>query len=235
VRSLPPRDYELLPLLDSPAGYICVIRDIDSDRYRIDRTAHPAAFISAIMDDDTRRFGIEIVSILETEDLRASETELHERHHARLSAEWHALDDYQLLELRQSILQIDAHRSWYLARRQAQEPRFDDTGDHAGDDIGAETRYGKLMTSKRALERQGRQPHPPRSRSYGATSPAPEIPRASRPAQPEGLGQYLLERFLTLFMNHPFKVIYGLALLLVLALVLSMIYRYHVTQNVAWR
>lgn len=231
MRSLPPRDYELLPVLESPAGYICVIRDIDSDRFRIDRTDHPAAFIRAIADDDARRFGIEIVSILETEDVQASETELYEKHHARLSEEWHALDAYQLVELRRSILQIDAHRSCYLARQGSGKPIVDDTGT----DTRAETRYGRLMTSKRAQQRQGRQPRPPRSSYYGARSSAQNIPRASRPAQSEGLGQYLLDRLLTLLFNHPFKVIYGLALLFVLWLVLSLIYGYHVTHNHAWR
>lgn len=235
VRSVPPRDYQVLRRLESPAGYICVIRDIDSDRFRIDRTDHPGAFISAIMDDDALRFGIEIVSILETEDLRASETELYDRHHARLSAEWHALDAYQLVELRQSILQIDAHRSCYLARKRSQEPNITDDLDDTRADTLAETRYGMLMTSKRALQRQRQQRRPPPSRSYGYRPSAPNIPRASRPAQSEGLGKYLLDRLLTLLFNHPFKVIYGLALLLVLALVLSLIYGYHVTHNVSWR
>ena len=235
MRSLPPRDYQLLPTLEWPAGYICVIRDIDSDRFRIDSTDHPAAFLSAIMDDDARRFGVEVVSILETEDVQASETELYERHHARLSAEWHALDAYQLAELRQSILQIDAHRSCYLARQNSPVPTSVDESSESRADTLAETRYGMLMTSKRALQRQRQQWRPPASRTYGYLPSAPEIPRASRPAQSEGLGQYLLDRLLTLLFNHPFKVIYGLALLFVLALVMSMIYRYHVTHSALWR
>ncbi len=239
VRILPPRDYQSLPMLELPAGYICVIRDIDSDRFCIDRTDHPAAFISAIMDDDERRFGIEIVSILETEDLRASETELYEKHHARLSATWHALDAFQLVELRQSMLQIDAHRSCYLARNRSLEPTIaDNLADNVADtraEIQAETRYGMLMTSKRALQLEHQQPQQPLANSYGLRSSAPEIPRASRRAQPIDLGQFLRERFLTLLVNHPFKVIYGAALLIVLCIVLSLIYDYHVTHNYSWR
>lgn len=114
MRSLSPSDYESMPLLAAPAGYICVIRDIDSDRFRIDGTHDPAAFISAIMEEAERSFGIEIVSILETADLKARESELFARHHARLSEAWHELDALQLEELRRSFLQIDAHSSHYL-------------------------------------------------------------------------------------------------------------------------
>lgn len=118
MRSLPPKDFESLPPLDAPAAYICVIRDIDSDRYRIDAADHPATFVRAIMDEDEREFGIELISILETADLRKSEAALFERHHARLSAEWLNLDELQMEELRRSALQIDAHRSRYLTPRQ---------------------------------------------------------------------------------------------------------------------
>ncbi|MYE25809.1 MAG: hypothetical protein F4X87_01055 [Chloroflexi bacterium] len=119
MRSLPPKDYESLPPLEAPAGYICVIRDIDRDRFRIDGADRPATCIRAIMDEDERAFGIEFVSILETQDLRKSESELFERHHARLSQEWLDLDELQLEELRRSVLQIDAHRSLYLAPQQS--------------------------------------------------------------------------------------------------------------------
>lgn len=119
MRSLPPKDYESLPPLEAPAAYICVIRDIDSDSFRIDGADHPATYIRAIMDEAERAFGIELVSILETEDLRKSEFELFERHHARLSADWLDLDELQLEELRRSVLQIDAHRSLYLAPQQS--------------------------------------------------------------------------------------------------------------------
>ena len=43
LKSLPPASYQALPALPSPAGYILVIRDIDSDGYRIDATEHPQA------------------------------------------------------------------------------------------------------------------------------------------------------------------------------------------------
>ena len=118
MKSFPPTNYASLPMLRRPAAYICVIRDVDRDRYRIDEADHPATVVRAIMDEDEREFGIELVSILETEDLRQSESALFQRHHARLSAEWLNLDELQLEELRRSALQIDAHRSRYLMPRQ---------------------------------------------------------------------------------------------------------------------
>ena len=58
--------------------------------------------------------GIELISILETEDMSTSESNLFEDHRARLSSEWLELDAYQLQALRSSTLQIDMHSSHYL-------------------------------------------------------------------------------------------------------------------------
>ena len=116
MKSLPPKDHASLPALDAPAGYICVIRDIDRDSYRIEATHRPQALIDAVVAEDERSFGFELVSILETRDLVASQAELYARHHARLSSEWLELDALQLAELRRSALQIDAYASHYLTR-----------------------------------------------------------------------------------------------------------------------
>ncbi len=112
--SLPPRDYESLPALDEPAAYICVIRDIDRDRYRIQATRLPKALVDAVIAEDERSFGIELVALLRTGDLAASEATLYARHHARPSGDWLEFDSQQLMELRQSALHIDAHASLYL-------------------------------------------------------------------------------------------------------------------------
>ena len=114
MKSLPPKKYESLPPLAAPAGYIIVVRDIDRDSFRIDGTANPRRYMEELLGEIERRFGIELVSILETEDLSASELELYHRHHARLSEQWLELDSYQVEELRRSFLQIDAHESLYL-------------------------------------------------------------------------------------------------------------------------
>ena len=114
MKCLPPKEYESLNPLAEPAGYIIVVRDIDRDTFRIDGTANPGRYMEDLQGEAERRFGIELVSILETEDLSASELELYDRHHARLSEQWLKLDSYQVEELRRSFLQIDAYASHYL-------------------------------------------------------------------------------------------------------------------------
>lgn len=115
MRSLPPKEYARLPWLGSPASYICVIRDIDSDSYRIDSAAHPQSYIRKVMDDAGRAFGIELVALLETEDLVASEARLYALYQLRLGSGWLRFDAYQRVALRQSLLKIDAFASQYLS------------------------------------------------------------------------------------------------------------------------
>lgn len=142
MRSLSPKDYESLPPLEAPSGYICVIRDIDSDTFRIDGADLPATLVRAIMDEAERAFGIELVSVLETEDLRLSESNLYERYHARLSEKWLDLDAYQLEALRRSILQIDAHRSLYLTAQQAYQSKSAPPQSKSGNDSLASSYLG---------------------------------------------------------------------------------------------
>jgi len=117
LNSLPPKEYASLPKLDAPAGYICVLRDIDRDVYRIDSTDHPAAYVDRLLGEMTGAFGIELLSILETEDIRASEMQLYERHHAALGDSWLELDAYQLKALRKSELRIIDYSSHYISQR----------------------------------------------------------------------------------------------------------------------
>ena len=72
MKSLDPRDYELQPQLEPPAGYICVVRDVTSDKWRIEGARHPKRLVEGILAASESRFGIELVSILKTEDLDAS-------------------------------------------------------------------------------------------------------------------------------------------------------------------
>ena len=119
MKSLPPKDYCVLPKLDAPAGYICVLRDIDRDAYRIDSTDHPATYVDALLAELTGTYGIELISILETDDLNAAKSELYDHYGVTLGDVWHELDPYQLQELRGSRLQINAHESCYLTAREA--------------------------------------------------------------------------------------------------------------------
>lgn len=115
MKSLAPKDYESLPELLPPAAYILVLRDIDADAFRIDSAADPKTALEAVFAESERRFGIELVSILATQDLASSARELEQRHHAKIGSEWLALDPYQIDELRRSSLQIDAYASQYIS------------------------------------------------------------------------------------------------------------------------
>ena len=114
MKSIDPRNYAALPGHEPPAGYVCVLRDVESDRWRIEGAPHPNALVEDALAKSESRFGIEIVSILDTEDLAASEAMLYEQYQARLGDDWLELDEYQLEALRRSVLQIDAHPSHYL-------------------------------------------------------------------------------------------------------------------------
>ena len=121
MKSVSTKEFASLPKLDAPAGYICVLRDIDRDAYRIDGTDHPATYVDRLLAELTGNYGIELISILESDDIVASESQLFDSHHARLSDEWIHLDSHQLAELRRSDLQINAHSSRYL-RPQSDTP-----------------------------------------------------------------------------------------------------------------
>ncbi len=115
MRSLRPKEYARLPRLKAPAAYVCVIRDIEKDRYRIQACQLPAALAQDSLSEAGSAFGIELLAILECGDIAASAEALYQAHHAELSDAWLALDQYQLEELRRSALRIDDHASCYLS------------------------------------------------------------------------------------------------------------------------
>lgn len=169
VKTLPPKDYDSFPALAAPAGYVCVIRDIDSDRYRIDRAAQPGAYLEALMAEEERNFGLELVSVLQSDDFAATEAELYERYHARLSSDWLELDEYQLAALRRSVLRIDDFASYYLTPQRP--PYVREPGDRVpGRPL---TRYERLarayMVGPNGMWRKRRRPPIPQPR-YGADS-----------------------------------------------------------------
>ncbi len=161
MKSLPPKDYGVLPKLDAPAGYICVLRDIDRDAYRIDSTDQPATYVDALLAELTGTYGIELISILETDDLVASESELFDSHHARLSDEWLDLDSHQLAELRRSELQINAHRSLYLTPQPAAKPKSAAKKQAASRYRRPAASYSRRSSSRRAY-REPASDSPPR-------------------------------------------------------------------------
>ena len=167
MKSIDPRDYERQPRLAPPAGYICVLRDVDSDRWRIEGARHPQHLIEGILVKSESRFGVEIVSILKTEDLAASAALLYERQHAGLGEAWLELDEYQVETLRRSMLQIDAHPSHYLM------PQAPAAIEKTGPAVNEGSARGS-SARRRSVDRwgfsRGAQSRQPLYRLYGAKS-----------------------------------------------------------------
>ena len=93
------RGYKKLSRLKPPAGYVCLIRDMDYGRYKIERMNHPAADLEDLT--AALPFKTQIAYIAKTNDAAASERYLHQRY-ARHAArgEWFDLNDAQLREIR---------------------------------------------------------------------------------------------------------------------------------------
>ena len=99
LKKVPVRGYKKLSRLKSPAGYVCLIRDMDYNRYKIWRMNHPAAELEDLTAN--LPFKTQIAYIAKTDDAAASESYLHQRY-ARHTArgEWFDLNDAQLREIR---------------------------------------------------------------------------------------------------------------------------------------
>ncbi len=216
MRSIPPADYASLPKLRHPAAYICVIRDVDSDRYRIQATDQPRSLIEAAFAERTREFGIELLSILESDNIAESEARLFERHHATLSAGWLALDTYQLRELQKSDLQVNAHRSQYISPDQIQGLEYEQPTD--SDLPQWQGRSSQLAQKDRLDEAQ--RSNPPStlgSNRYGARSHRPRgrplsLAEDQYDQSRRSIRRAIDEAITNLWVNHPWKCLAALAL-----------------------
>ena len=214
LRSISPASYAQLPSLAHPAAYILVIRDIDSDRYRIQATENPKSYIDATLAEQERDFGIELLSILETDDIAVSELRLFERHHAALSAEWLALDEYQLRELQKSDLQVYAYHSLYI--RSGQSSRVKSDAATGGVEPERETgASGRSRAGPRASQ-QKPVPEPPLTwNRYGANALRRNRARDSITTErkPSSLKRRIDIALTDLWVKHPGKCMAALALL----------------------
>jgi len=219
LKSVRPEDYATLPSLARPAAYICVIRDVDSDRYRLEATTHPKPFIDMVMAERRREFGLELLSILVTDDIAVSEARLRERHHARLSAEWLALDDYQLRELQKSDLQVYAYRSLYI--RSGQSPRVRSDAATGGIEPERETgASGRSRAGRRASQQKPVSEPPLTWNRYGANALRRNRARDSITTErkPSSLKRRIDIALTDLWVKHPGKCMAALALLALLLL-----------------
>ncbi len=165
MRSLRPKTYETLPKLEAPAGYICLARAVDANLWRLQSASHPKRLVESLLAAADSRFGIELVSVLETDDLAASASEIFDKHQAVLSEAWLDLDEYQMEELRRSILQIDAHPSLYLTANAPAEVKA------APENVKprpVHIRQSRRRATSRPWYAQSEPDRPPMFRQYGA-------------------------------------------------------------------
>ncbi len=107
MRSLPPEDYRLLPPLEPPAGYICLIRDEEyQDRFSIIRAQDPSD-IDAYLKSFAFKTKVEKVFGLENGAARAI-AELRQRYAG--SEEWFTLSPAQLREIDAMSLPLNQRR-----------------------------------------------------------------------------------------------------------------------------
>lgn len=114
-------NWEALPKLDEPAGYVYVIQDVSNTwQYKIGRTNYPKRRINRF--GVTLPFETEVVAILQTEDAAALERELHQ-HFAndRRRGEWFDLTEAQVQQIRHWDTGISASPG-YESSRYGDEP-----------------------------------------------------------------------------------------------------------------
>jgi len=114
LRRLRPSDFRSLPQSSSPAAYICVLRDPNAKAYRIEASGAPKALIDRIMQSGDYQFGIELIALLATDNLAATEAYLDEKHGAALSSDWLIFDEYQIEALNRSVLVAHQRNSFYI-------------------------------------------------------------------------------------------------------------------------
>ena len=92
--------YKHLPKLKLPAGYVYVLRDLYTEDYKIGYTNHPVVRIKYL--EEKASGEVEYVHILQSDQVKETETFLHKRFHAnrtRPGWEWFQLDNAQLQEI----------------------------------------------------------------------------------------------------------------------------------------
>ena len=114
LRRMRPRDFRTVPKLDSPAAYICVLRDPNASAYRIEATDDPNALIDKLLQEGDFQFGMELVALVATDDLAASEAYLDDKHGAALSSQWLNFDEHQIATLNHSVLVAQARNGFYI-------------------------------------------------------------------------------------------------------------------------
>jgi len=223
LQSLPPSGYLALPKLALPASYICVLRDVDSGCYRIDKTQDPPGFIELVLAERDGDYGIELLAIVQASDLNAFEFFLLERHDASLGGEWISLDDYQMGELRSSVLQINDYHSQYLTAQQHHHALGNAgaaaTLDSVKRSSGETLESGQVALEGRLSNKVGVAKQP-RLRTRRRIRTRSELWNQEMSAEQAGLRQWIDDKINHLPVNHPGIVI----VLILLVMLMTLIY-----------
>jgi len=235
LRSLPPSSYIALPKLQLPASYICVLRDVDSGCYRIDKTQAPPGFIEDVLAERDGDYGIELLAIVRTADLDAFESLLHERHDASLGVQWMSLDDYQLAELRNSALQINAFHSSYLTAQQHHHALASAGAAATSDAVkraGGETRESGQATLQGLLSNRVGAAKQPRRRTRRPIRTRSELWNQEMPPEQASLRQRIDDKINHLFVNDPVLL---LAILILIVFAVFFAFVALIVTNPTWR
>jgi len=114
LRSIPVANYHDLPKLGRRSGYICVLRDIDCDKYLIDGTDHPSKVIDAAFAEKHGTFGLELLLILETTNIKNVAKWLAILYSQLEYRQWIELSPNELQEIRNLASPDYIHGSTYL-------------------------------------------------------------------------------------------------------------------------
>ncbi len=98
--NVPVRDFQHLPKLAKPAGYVYVIKDYRYHKYKIGRTIDPKSRLKAIQRNEVG--DLRFLKLIRTSDANALENQLHRRYadaRIRPDREWFQLSNAQLQEL----------------------------------------------------------------------------------------------------------------------------------------
>ncbi|MCY3865351.1 MAG: hypothetical protein OXG68_07905 [Chloroflexi bacterium] len=100
LKSVPTVSYQSLPKLRRRSGYLLVIRDVEQNLHRIEKTAYPVQYIGDALGLVNPRFGLELVLALESERVRQVEEALSTLYPADNEFGWRKLSKPQLQEIR---------------------------------------------------------------------------------------------------------------------------------------
>ena len=107
-------DYRVLPKLKGKSGYVCIVRDTETDNYRVFFEDHPVDAIDGAFLETGLRFPLEIFLVLEIENMKKAKEALLLPSESKHRTEWVNLSMEELGEIKRSATEAYAHGSVYV-------------------------------------------------------------------------------------------------------------------------